>query len=101
MFVHIVCTRLNFFHSTTSAKIRVIFTFAEDGRHPLPSHTHSIDRERGWRNMQYNGNQHTADDEDDTAGDGRAEGSDGEPMIGEGGVASDDQQDGDDGDEDI
>lgn len=74
---------------------------SEDGRHPLPSHTHSIDRERGWRNMQYNGNQHTADDEDDTAGDGRAEGSDGEPMIGEGGVASDDQQDGDDGDEDI
>uniref|UniRef100_A0A0C9S913 TSA: Wollemia nobilis Ref_Wollemi_Transcript_9823_2053 transcribed RNA sequence n=1 Tax=Wollemia nobilis TaxID=56998 RepID=A0A0C9S913_9CONI len=68
---------------------------SEDGRHPRPSHPHSVEHERLWRNRQYSGNQHARDDEDDTAGDGRGDGSDGEPMIGEGGVASDDQQDGD------
>ncbi|XP_057817559.1 protein EMSY-LIKE 3 isoform X2 [Cryptomeria japonica] len=74
---------------------------SEDGRQPHPSHTLSVDHERVWRNRQYSGNQHVADDEDDTAGDGRGDGSDGEPMNGEGGVASDDQQDGEDGDEDM
>ncbi|KAH9301745.1 hypothetical protein KI387_013328, partial [Taxus chinensis] len=75
---------------------------SEDGRHhPLPSHTLSVDHERVWKNRQYSGSQHVADDEDDTAGDGRGDGSDGQPMNGEGGVASDDQQEGEDGDEDM
>ncbi|KAF8395905.1 hypothetical protein HHK36_019860 [Tetracentron sinense] len=55
----------------------------------------SIDRERGWKNRKYGGNQHTADFEDDIAGEGRGDGSDGE-MAGDGRVVSDDQQDGDD-----
>ncbi|KAF8364584.1 hypothetical protein HHK36_033443 [Tetracentron sinense] len=60
---------------------------SDDGR--------SMDRERGWKNRKYGGNQHTADFEDDIAGEGRGDGSDGE-MAGDGRVVSDDQQDGDD-----
>ncbi|CAN6453884.1 unnamed protein product [Victoria cruziana] len=63
------------------------------------SHDHSVDRERGWRNQQYGGNQQNTELED-TGGVGRGEGSDGNGMVGEGGAASDDQQDGDDGDDD-
>lgn len=40
-----------------------------------------------------------SDDEYDTEDDGRGEGSDGEPFVGEGGVASDNMQDGYDADE--
>ncbi|KAF3787811.1 EMSY-LIKE 3 protein [Nymphaea thermarum] len=68
---------------------------SEEGEHRF-SHDHSVDRERGWRNQQYGGNQQNAEFEDDTAGVGRGEGSDGNGMVGEGGAASDDQQDGDD-----
>eukprot|EP00250_Pteridium_aquilinum_P013448 c21349_g2_i1 orf=845-2317(-) len=63
------------------------------------SHTHSVERERERRSRQDSRDQHGYDDEDDTAGD-RDEGSDGEPMAGHGGVASDaddDHHDGDDG----
>eukprot|EP00249_Psilotum_nudum_P021267 c28040_g1_i1 orf=676-2226(-) len=75
----------------------------EEGQ-PPSSHTHSMERERERRSRQDSRDQH-GDDEDETAGDGRCEGSDGEPMVGEGGVASDGDdehqgEDGDDGDED-
>ncbi|KAF8395907.1 hypothetical protein HHK36_019862 [Tetracentron sinense] len=40
---------------------------SDDGR--------SMDRERGWKNRKYGGNQHTADFEDDIAGEGRGDGS--------------------------
>ncbi|XP_031482931.1 protein EMSY-LIKE 3-like [Nymphaea colorata] len=67
----------------------------ESEEHPS-SHDQSVDGERGWRNHRYGGNQHSADFEDDRAGVGRGEGSDGDHMVTEGGVASDDQQYGDD-----
>ncbi|XP_010265884.1 PREDICTED: protein EMSY-LIKE 3 isoform X2 [Nelumbo nucifera] len=70
-----------------------------DGEHQF-SHGQSMDRERGWRNRQYGGNQHTTDF-DDEMGEGRGEGSDGDHIAGEGRVGSDDQQDGDEGDDDI
>eukprot|EP00252_Welwitschia_mirabilis_P012641 TRINITY_DN2792_c0_g1_i1.p1 TRINITY_DN2792_c0_g1~~TRINITY_DN2792_c0_g1_i1.p1 ORF type:complete len:496 (-),score=141.49 TRINITY_DN2792_c0_g1_i1:551-2038(-) len=72
-----------------------------DGQHAVPSNTQSIDHDRGWRNRQYSGNINAGDDEYDTFGDGRGEGSDGEPIIGEGGVASYDPHDGDDRDDDM
>ncbi|XP_058073425.1 protein EMSY-LIKE 3-like [Magnolia sinica] len=63
---------------------------ASDGESEEFSHGRSMDR--GWRNRQYG---------DNMAGVGRGDGSDGDQIAGEGRVASDDQQDGDDGDDDI
>jgi len=51
------------------------------------------------RSRQTNWNKHASADEYDTEDDGRGEGSDGEPFVGEGGVASDNMQDGYDADE--
>ncbi|XP_011625434.1 protein EMSY-LIKE 3 isoform X2 [Amborella trichopoda] len=69
---------------------------SEEGEHPF-SHGQSVDRERGgWRNQQYGGAQHF---EDEGAGEGRGEGSDADPLAGDAGPASDDQQEGDDGDD--
>ncbi|XP_008782873.1 protein EMSY-LIKE 3 isoform X5 [Phoenix dactylifera] len=65
----------------------------ERGRQRL--HGLSMDRDQGWRNQQYAGNQHGANYED-MAGEGR-EGSDGDHMAGDG-VASDYRHDGDDDD---
>ncbi|KAK1259615.1 hypothetical protein QJS04_geneDACA010391 [Acorus gramineus] len=60
----------------------------------------SMDRERDWRNRNrpYAGNQNY---DDDVAGEGRGDGSEGDHMAGEGGIASDYRQDGEDGDDDI
>lgn len=58
-----------------------------DGEHRF-SHGQSVDRQRGWRSRQY-------------GGDGRGVGSEGDHMVGDGRVASEDQHEGDDGDEDI
>lgn len=68
---------------------------AEDGRNPR-SRTHSVDDSRVRKT---NRNTHASADEYDTEEDGRGEGSDGEPFVGEGGVASDNIQDGYDADE--
>lgn len=70
--------------------------YSEEGEHRF-SHGQSMDRERGWRNRQYS----RGADYDDMTGEGRGEGSDGDHLARGGRVASDDQQDGDDGDEDI
>lgn len=67
----------------------------EDGRNPR-SRTHSVDDSRVRKT---NRNTHASADEYDTEEDGRGEGSDGEPFVGEGGVASDNIQDGYDADE--
>ena len=73
---------------------------AEDGRKSRnpPSCAHSVDHSR-VRSRQTNWNKHASADEYDTEDDGRGEGSDGEPFVGEGGVASDNMQDGYDADE--
>eukprot|EP00268_Persea_americana_P043320 TRINITY_DN4351_c0_g1_i5.p1 TRINITY_DN4351_c0_g1~~TRINITY_DN4351_c0_g1_i5.p1 ORF type:complete len:489 (-),score=131.70 TRINITY_DN4351_c0_g1_i5:458-1924(-) len=66
---------------------------SEEGEHRF-SHGQSMERERGWRNRQYS----RGADYDDMTVEGRGEGL--EKARG-GRVASDDPQDGDDGDEDI
>lgn len=70
---------------------------SEEGEHRF-SHGPSIDRERGWRNRQFS---RAADYDDEMTGEGRGEGSDGDQLARGARVASDDQQDGDEGDEDI
>ncbi|XP_010928831.1 protein EMSY-LIKE 3 isoform X2 [Elaeis guineensis] len=67
---------------------------SEEGGHRY-LHGLSMDRDQGWRNQQYAGNQHGANYVD-MAGEGR-EGSDGDHMVGDG-VASDYRHDGDDDD---
>lgn len=67
--------------------------YSEEGEHRF-SHGQSMERERGWRNRQYS----RGADYDDMTVEGRGEGL--EKARG-GRVASDDPQDGDDGDEDI
>ncbi|OVA20872.1 EMSY N-terminal [Macleaya cordata] len=68
---------------------------SDDGEHRF-SHGQSMDRERGWRNRPYAGNQHNMGFDDDMAGEGRGDGSDGDQMAGEARVTSYDHQDGDD-----
>ncbi|KAK1266450.1 hypothetical protein QJS04_geneDACA016298 [Acorus gramineus] len=66
---------------------------SEEGEHQLHG-GRSMDQERSWRNRPYTGNQHNYDDM--AGGEGRADGSDGDHMVGEGGIASDYRQHGDD-----
>ncbi|CAM6100329.1 unnamed protein product [Calypogeia fissa] len=72
---------------------------SDDGGHA--PHTRLVDRERVNRSRD---RRDDSDDEEDTAGDGRGEESDGEQMVGEGGGASDGEQlladEGDEEDED-
>ncbi|MCL7041877.1 hypothetical protein MKW94_020707 [Papaver nudicaule] len=59
------------------------------------SHGQSLDRERGWRNRPYGGNQHSMGFDDDMV-EGRGDGSDGDQMVGEARVASYGHRDADD-----
>ncbi|KAH9331126.1 hypothetical protein KI387_003234, partial [Taxus chinensis] len=69
----------------------------EDCRMPHSSHTHP-NQEKMWRSRQVNGN--GAYNNEDIAGGQRGGGSNRNPMVGDGGVASDDPQEDDYGDED-
>ncbi|KAJ7543643.1 hypothetical protein O6H91_09G046400 [Diphasiastrum complanatum] len=74
---------------------------SDDGGH-LPSHTQSMEHARGHRSRPDTSDRNlVSEDEDNTARDDRGEGSDGEPMTGEGGGVSidDDEQQPADGDE--
>ncbi|BBN03478.1 hypothetical protein MPTK1_2g23800 [Marchantia polymorpha subsp. ruderalis] len=75
---------------------------SDDGAHGPSSHTRSVDRERVNRSRQDSRDRREdTDEEEDTAGDGRGEGSDGEPVVGEGGGASDGEHHGaEEGEED-
>ncbi|KAL3698196.1 hypothetical protein R1sor_012272 [Riccia sorocarpa] len=63
---------------------------SDDGAHGPSSHTRSVDRERvNLSRQDSRDRREDSDEEEDTAGDGRGEGSDGEPVVGEGGGTSD------------
>ncbi|KAJ7562649.1 hypothetical protein O6H91_03G078500 [Diphasiastrum complanatum] len=75
---------------------------SDDGRHIPSSHTESMDHGRGHRGRPDARDCNPgSDDDDNTAADDMGEGSDGEPMTGEGGGAfdADDEQQPEDGDE--
>ncbi|XP_073003796.1 protein EMSY-LIKE 3-like isoform X1 [Typha latifolia] len=69
---------------------------SEGGHQFSHGHGQSMERNRGWRNQQYAGNQHGANFDDDMAGEVR-EGSLGDHMIRDG-AASDYRHEGDDDD---
>lgn len=77
-----------------NGSLTLYFPEAEEGGPPI-SNGQPVDQERGWRNRKYGcGNRRTAEFDGGMGGEGR-EGLDRDQMAGEGGVALDDQHDGD------